>query len=142
MRNLFTREGALLNTDGTVSFIVPGNFTGNYYLSIRHRSGIVTASATPVSFSSDNVNYSFDQLSKAYGNNLAQTSDGFFALYGGDVNQDGVVDLNDMTPVDNEAADFAVGYRNPDTNGDGSIDINDMTIIDNNAQSFVSIRLP
>ncbi|GAB1403663.1 MAG: dockerin type I repeat-containing protein [Lentimicrobiaceae bacterium] len=139
---VFTRHGALLNVNGTVSFTVPGNFTGSYYLSVQHRSGVVTVSASPVSFSSQNVAYSFDQPSKAYGNNLAQTNDGYYALYGGDVNQDGVVDSSDMTPVDNEAADFAVGYRNPDTNGDGVIDTNDLTLIDNNSANFVSVITP
>jgi hypothetical protein len=139
---VFTREGALLSTDGNVSFIVPGNFSGSYYLSIQHRSGIVTVSAAPVSFSTQNVNYSFDQPARAYGNNLAQTIDGYYALYGGDVNQDGTVDVSDMTPVDNEASEFAVGYRNPDTNGDGAIDTNDMTIVDNNAQNFITKITP
>ncbi|MDD4597270.1 MAG: dockerin type I repeat-containing protein [Lentimicrobiaceae bacterium] len=139
---LFTREGALLGTDGTVSFIVPGNFSGSYYLAIRHRSGIVTVSANPVSFNTPDINYSFDQPNKAYGNNLVQTIDGYYALYSGDVNQDGVVDVSDMTPVDNEATEFAVGYRNPDVNGDGIIDTIDMTIVDNNAQSFVAVIVP
>ena len=58
------------------------------------------------------------------------------------MNQDGTVDVSDMTPVDNEASEFAVGYRNPDTNGDGAIDTNDMTIVDNNAQNFITKITP
>jgi len=139
---LFTREGAQLGTIGTVSFNVPGNFSGSYYLAIRHRSGIVTVSANPVSFNTPAVNYSFNQLTKAYGNNLAQTLDGHFALFGGDVNQDGIVDTDDMTPVDNEAAEYQNGYRNPDTNGDGVIDTADMTLVDNNAANYVSAVFP
>ena len=139
---LFTREEALLSTDGTVSLNVPGNLNGSYYLVIKHRSGIVTVSATPIAFNTPTVDYSFNATAKAYGSNLKPTNDGYFALYGGDVNQDGVIDAGDLIPVDNESAEFAVGYRNSDVNGDGAINTGDMTVVFNNSQNFVKVALP
>ncbi len=68
--------------------------------------------------------------------------DGYYAIYGGDVNQDGSADSGDMTPVDNDAANFESGYLPTDVNGDGSIDSGDMTLIDNNASLFVGSILP
>ena len=139
---LFVQEAALLSTDGNVSLNIPGIYNGSYYIAIRHRSGIVTVSATPVTFNTPTVNYNFNTPAKAYGNNLALTTDGYYALYGGDVNQDGVIDAGDLIPVDNESAEFAVGYRNSDVNGDGAINTGDMTVVFNNSQNFVKVALP
>jgi hypothetical protein len=139
---VFTKEEVLLSTNGVVTFAVPAAYSGNYYIAIRHRSGIITSSATPVSFTIPQINYSFDLANKAYGNNMALMPDGWFALYGGDVNQDGIVDTADMTPVDNGSAAYLSGYRNPDANGDGIIDTADMTLVDNNSANYVAAVNP
>ncbi|MBL0108120.1 MAG: hypothetical protein IPP52_12740 [Ignavibacteria bacterium] len=39
-------------------------------------------------------------------------------MYGGDVNQDGVVDAGDLSAVDNDAAESLSGYVSTDVNGD------------------------
>ncbi|MBK6966497.1 MAG: hypothetical protein IPH20_22025 [Bacteroidales bacterium] len=139
---VFTKAEVLLSTDGTVTFAVPAAYSSNYYIAIRHRSGIVTVSASAVPFNTPQVNYNFDLATKAYGNNMALMPDGWYALYGGDVNQDGIVDTADMTPVDNGSAAYLSGYRNPDANGDGIIDTADMTLVDNNSANYVSASYP
>ncbi len=139
---VFTKDEVLLSTNGTVTFAVPAAYSSSYYIAIRHRSGIVTVSASPVPFTTPQINYNFDLAAKAYGNNLALMSDGWYALYGGDVNQDGIVDTADMTPVDNGSAAYLSGYRNPDANGDGIIDTADMTLVDNNSANYVSAVYP
>lgn len=139
---IFTKDELLLSTNGTVTFAVPASYSGNYYIAIRHRSGIITSSALPVPFTTTGVNYSFDLAPKAFGSNLALMPDGWYALYGGDVNQDGIVDTADMTPVDNGSAAYLSGYRNPDANGDGIIDTGDMTLVDNNSANYVSAVYP
>jgi hypothetical protein len=88
------------------------------------------------------INYSFDNPSKAYGGNLLQMITGQFVIYSGDVNQDGVVDTADMTPIDNDSANYAAGYLDTDVNGDGVIDTADMTIVDNNAAAYVGSITP
>jgi hypothetical protein len=88
------------------------------------------------------VQYDFtQQLSSAYGNNLKPLSS-YFGIYGGDTNQDGVVDGLDMIPVDNQAAGFGTGYIPEDMNGDGSIDALDMILLENNAAAFISFVSP
>jgi hypothetical protein len=47
-----------------------------------------------------------------------------------------------MSPVDNDASNFVAGYVTTDVNGDGVVDIGDMTIIDNNAADFVIAVTP
>jgi uncharacterized protein (DUF2141 family) len=65
-----------------------------------------------------------------------------FAIFSGDVNQDGSVDTADMTPVDNDAGNYALGYLPTDANGDGTVDTSDMTIVDNNAAGYVVAQHP
>jgi len=131
-----------LNQDGTITKMIPSTQSGDYYVTIVHRNSITTTTAQPVSFSADNISYSFDSSSKAYGNNMIQMIDGNYAIYGGDVNQDGFVDTGDVTPVDNDQFNFMSGYVLTDANGDGSVDTGDITIIDNNQFNFVGTVNP
>lgn len=132
----------LLNTDGSAVVTVPGFFSDSYYLVVRHRNSIETWSSLPLSFNSPVINYNFtSSASQAYGNNLKFMS-GKFLIYTGDVNQDGIVDSGDMTPVDNDATLFVTGYISSDVNGDGVVDTGDMTMIDNNGSLFISVASP
>jgi hypothetical protein len=139
---VFTASNVNLSTTGLASATIPAAFGGSYYLTIKHRNSIATVSALPVSLSAATTNYSFNAPSKAYGGNLLMMIDGVYAIFGGDVNQDGAVDISDMTPIDNDASNFLIGYLTTDINGDAGIDISDMTIVDNNASSFVSSITP
>ncbi len=116
----------------------------NYYIILKHRNSIETWS-TPVTFTSDVISYDFTtSVSKAYGNNLKRISTApvIYSIYGGDVNQDGTVDLNDMTRIDNDSYNFTTGYVDTDVNGDNFVDLHDMTIVDNNSYNFVSVIRP
>ena len=126
-----------LFTDGTASVTFPAAFNGSYYVTILHRNSIEITSKFPVSFSASVTDYSFDLPDKAFGNNLKPLYDGNYAIFGGDVNQDGTVDIGDLTPVDNAQLNFTRGYVVTDINGDGTVDIADFSIIDNNMVNFV-----
>ena len=65
-----------------------------------------------------------------------------YAIYGGDVNQDGLIDSDDMAPVENQSASAASGSLFEDANGDGLIDAGDMAIIENNSAIAVSLAVP
>lgn len=133
-----------LSTLGAMSAIIPGIHSGLYYVTIKHRNSITTTTASPVSLAGSSINYNFDNPLKAYGNNLiAMAGPGtYYAIYAGDVTQDGLVDSGDMTPVDNLSSAFGSGYIPEDANGDGIIDSGDLTIIDNNATGFVGSVTP
>ncbi|MBK6966462.1 MAG: hypothetical protein IPH20_21845 [Bacteroidales bacterium] len=114
----------------------------NYFIVIKHRNSLETWSSSPVSFSGASISFNFTTAaSRAFGDNLKQIS-GVFVIFGGDVNQDGVVDSADMTPVDNDAANYQSGYFPTDVNGDGIIDTADITIIDNNSASYTGVIAP
>jgi hypothetical protein len=140
---VYTASNVNLGTNGVATFTLPGTYGGSYYVAIKHRNGITTVSANPVSFASSPFSYTFsDNANKAFGNNMVQMEDGTFALYCGDVNQDGTIDTGDYGLVDNDASDFVSGYVSTDVNGDGSVDTADFTSIDNNNSSFVGSVTP
>ena len=131
-----------LNQDGSIATTLPAAFSGDYYITIVHRNSITTTTAAPVSFSGGTISYAFDAANKAYGSNLLDKGDGFFVIYGGDVNQDGSIDSGDVTPFDNDQFNYVTGYAVTDVNGDGSIDSGDGTIIDNNQFSYIYAMFP
>jgi hypothetical protein len=65
-----------------------------------------------------------------------------FAIFGGDVNQDGTVDATDVSTIDNDASNFISGYVVTDLTGDDFVDGTDFSIADNNAANFVSVVRP
>jgi hypothetical protein len=95
-----------------------------------------------MSFAESAFTFAFDHASKAYGGNLRQTNDGYWVIWGGDANQDGLVDSTDMILIDNDASDFQTGYLVTDLNGDGLVDSSDMVVVDNNASLFISAVTP
>lgn len=139
---VFSVSNVNLYTNGTASIAFPAVYNESYFVTIRHRNSIETVSAEPILFNTPNTDYNFNLPVKAFGNNLKQTYDGWYVIYGGDVNQDGSVDTGDFTPVDNDQLNFATGYLLTDINGDGSVDTGDFSIIDNNQLNFVAAQLP
>lgn len=139
---VYSASNVDLNTNGTASVTLPSAISGNYYLTIRHRNSIETVSGSPLSFAASTVTYNFDSASKAFGGNLKSMPSGYWVIFGGDVNQDGLVDSGDMIPVDNDATGFATGYLDTDLNGDGLVDSGDMILLDNNSAAFVSSVKP
>jgi hypothetical protein len=131
-----------LSITGTATLTIPAEYSGNYYITIKHRNSIETTTATPLSFAGVAVNQSFATRTNVFGDNLKFSGDGYYLIYGADVNQDGIVDTGDMNDVDNGSAAILIGYNLPDANGDGLVDTSDMNMVDNNSAAIVYIRLP
>jgi hypothetical protein len=137
-----TFTGVELGTDGSVTVEVPANISGNYFLTVRHRNSIAITSTSAISFTNESILHDFTQPANVYGSNLLQMTDGWYAVYGGDVNQDGVVDTGDVTPLDNDQFNYLTGYVATDANGDGSVDTGDITIVDNNQFNYIASLNP
>ncbi|MEZ4690322.1 MAG: hypothetical protein R3A12_09125 [Ignavibacteria bacterium] len=67
-----------------------------------------------------------------YGNNSKLVGNNY-CIYSGDENQDGVVDLSDISDVSNSANTFLLGYERSDMNGDNVTDLEDVVITSNSA---------
>ncbi|MEI6124035.1 MAG: dockerin type I domain-containing protein [Bacteroidota bacterium] len=140
---LYTSSNINLATDGNASVMVPGAFTGTYYITVKHRNSITTVSAAPVSFAAPTISYDFSTAStQVFGNNMKNMGGGVFAFYAGDVNSDGAVDGFDLISVENSANAFSTGYIPVDVNGDGVIDGFDLIMAENNVLNFVTTTHP
>jgi hypothetical protein len=116
----------------------------NYYLAIKHRNGLETWSAAPVSFSGGLLVYDFTTAANtAYGNNLKLKNSKYCVFSGDIMPQDGLIDLTDEIGVINDANNFVSGSNlTTDLNADGSIDLTDIIIVINNANAFISKQTP
>ncbi|MDZ4712425.1 MAG: hypothetical protein SGI89_08880 [bacterium] len=65
-----------------------------------------------------------------------------FAIYGGDQDQNGSVDITDVITIFNDGNNFVTGYVPSDTNGDYAVDAVDMLIAYNNSNAFVTAITP
>ncbi|MCX6187029.1 MAG: cadherin-like beta sandwich domain-containing protein [Bacteroidetes bacterium] len=137
--NLAYSSIGLLNTSGNALLNFPSTANGNsYYIVVKHRNSIETWSATPVAITSSGATYNFsDAANKAFGDNLSNMGNGVFAIYSGDINQDGSVDFNDYPSLDIASNDGILGYDANDLNGDASVDFNDYPILDVNSSNGV-----
>jgi hypothetical protein len=140
--NSFTNVG--ISTDGTAvidSVLIDAN--NSYYLTLKQRNHLETWSAAPVSFSGDTVFYNFTtDATKAYGDNQKEVAPGVFAIYAGDVNQDGLVDGSDMSDTETDNNNFITGYIVTDINGDGLVDGSDMSIVEAANNNFEGVITP
>jgi hypothetical protein len=138
---------ALLKKNGqaTASFSSV-NRIKNYYISIKNRNSLETWSSIPLNLQAI-ANYSFaDSMNRAYSNgtNSAMQALGSnrFALYSGDVNQDGTIDFQDLQDTENKSAEFSFEYDKTDLNGDGATDLIDLQIAENNGSLFIFYARP
>ncbi|HMS66127.1 MAG TPA: YHYH protein [Ignavibacteria bacterium] len=118
-----------------------------YYLEIKHRNHMRTFSSVCQSLGGNISTYDFTlSSSKAFGNNLIYTPDinvtGGYAFYGGDVNQDGITDAEDVSTVENSVLNSESGYIISDLTGDYIADASDISITDNNSSLGITIIRP
>jgi hypothetical protein len=132
-----------VSTTGNIAIsAIPALYNASYYLTIKHRNSIETTSGAPVSFAGSAVNYDFSTAAaKAYGNNLKLMGT-VYVIFGGDVNQDGIVDSEDQNNVENESTLAVSGYVATDVNGDGLVDTGDVNIVENNSTVAIMSILP
>ncbi len=140
---LVLSQSAILHTDGSATCTfdyVNGNYylADSYYVAVRHRNGLTTWSANPVSFSSPSVQYDFTTASsQAYGDNMLEVESGVWAFFNGDLNADDNIDLLDFPVLEIDINNFAYGYYNTDLNGDGNVDLLDISILEPNVFNFI-----
>ncbi|MGB3016836.1 MAG: LamG-like jellyroll fold domain-containing protein [Ignavibacteria bacterium] len=139
----------LVSSSGTASLIF--NNIGDdqrYFVVLKHRNSIETWSTSAqgpfrILTSQSNFDFTFS-ASAAFGNNLKQVdiTPFTFAIYGGDIDQDGIIDGSDLSLITNDAFNFTTGYVLTDLNGDQFVDGSDATIALNNAFDFVGVIRP
>ncbi len=133
-----------LRTNGFISALIRATAIDSNYIVVRHRNSVETWSAKPVSFLSDSINYDFTtSYSKTMGDNTNKLMTGVYAIYTGDVNQDGIINIYDLSDVFDYLNDpyAIIGYVIEDLNGDGAVNIYDLsTVFDNLNNGIGSIN--
>ncbi len=119
------------------NFINASNAT-NYYIVLMHRNSIETWSSPVSFFHTGNLSYDFStSASQAYGDNLILKGTKY-CIYSGDTDQDGDVDAQDLSLVENDVLNFVQGYVNSDIDGNNIVNASDLGIVDNNVFMYVS----
>lgn len=140
---LITSSADVLHTNGTLNVKFPP-VSGNYYIVIKHKNCIETWSSFPVAFAAGEISpYNFTQsAAQAFGNNQIEVEYGVWAIYSGDLNADGNIDINDYAYWESDYYNLASGNINSDLNGDGNVDITDYPIWETNYNNLVSAVMP
>jgi hypothetical protein len=133
-----------LDTAGLAHIILPTTaLDSSYYIVIKHRNSIETWSASAQRIIPIGTNYNFTtSANKAFGANMRNMGSGVYAIYTGDITQDGSVDFNDYPDLDIGSSNGDLGYLPCDLNGDASIDFNDYPLIDLNSSSGIITLTP
>lgn len=141
--NLIEKSRVLLDGTGSgmFNYIFPQNAV-NYYIVLKHRNSIETWSKLPQQFTGGILSYDFTAAAtQAFGDNM-KLKGTKWCIYNGDVNQDGLVDLSDVSLTDSDNLNFVTGYTATDVNGDNLVDLSDLSIVDINNLNFVSKVVP
>jgi trimeric autotransporter adhesin len=129
-----------LNTNGTASVTIPRAYSGNFYLTVKHRNSLETTTAAPVPVNTTSVGYNFSSsASSAFSNNIKSLGGGVFGIYAGDISSaaasypsipvhDGVIDIYDNYYIYLSFLNGDYGYYPGDVNGDGVVDLLDAFI--------------
>lgn len=142
--NTLDSVSSVINSKGEGEFDFLNAVNGvNYFIAVNHRNTIETWSSAAVNFVNNSMNYDFTNSSnQAFGNNLKLVSNlpVKFAMYSGDVNQDGVIDVADLAKIENDVS--LTGYETSDVTGDNIVDSSDLSIGENNVSEGVIVIKP
>ncbi len=127
-------EKAVAGINGLTSCTIPMSLTGqNCWIVVNHRNSIQTWSNAAVMVTA-NGSFNFStSASQAFGDNQIEVAPGVYAIYSGDVNQDGFIGGDDVGVVDNDnLVGLFLDYYVTDLNGDGFVGGDDVGLVDNN----------
>lgn len=136
----------LCSNNNTGSYVFNDAPAGNYYVVVKHRNSIETWMYAAMNFTTINpVEVDMTFTNNAYGGNMIQvnTIPVRYALYSGDTNQDGIIDVTDVINIYNDLVNLVTGYYIPtDLTGDSFVDVSDLLMAYNNANEIVSVIRP
>ena len=135
-------QKVILKSDGSSTYFTGSAIGTSCYIRVNHRNSLETWSAGPVNMAA-NTTYNFSSnQNQAYGDNLVQVA-GVWAMYSGDVNQDGFIGGDDVGAVDNDnLAGLFFTYTTSDINGDLFVGGDDVGVVDNNNLAGVYLPAP
>ncbi|QQS27860.1 MAG: alkaline phosphatase D family protein [Sphingobacteriales bacterium] len=137
---------AILMNDGFISganwggcpapLLFPKASPGNYYIVVKARNHLGVMSSTTVNLPSQTF-FDFTQSNEqSFGiGQQVEIATNLFAIYSGDCNNDGVINVHDFN-IYNNATDTGNGYLQGDCNLDGVINVDDFELWKSNAKQI------
>lgn len=139
--SLYGSVKTILNTNGTATASFPRTYTAHYIV-IKHRSSIETWSAAPVATGAS-LSYDFStSAAQAFGANQVDVGGGVYAMWSGDLNQDGAIESADYAIMENDVNSIPFGYIISDITGDGVTESADYAQIENNIPFIIFAQKP
>jgi len=124
-------QTATWKTDGTAEFEF--SHEGDYIISVSGVNTLEVFTPSALTLGDNPLEYDFTvDASQAFGSNQAEVETGVFALYSGDVNQDGTISEADRALWNTDSDNALFGTYPTDLNGDGRVDPIDFTILEPN----------
>lgn len=137
---------AFLSSSGNAVFTFNNTVNNfNIYVDVKHRNSVEAWSAVLNKFTSSAFTFNLSSnFSQAYGNNMivVDASPVRYAMYSGDADQNGYVNLNDVTLIFNDANNYITGYVKTDLTGDNIVSLSDILLAYNNSNNYVSVIRP
>ena len=133
-----------ISTSGFAYPSFPNSVIGqSYYIVIHQRNSLETWSSSAFNYATPDSNYTFsDAASKAYGNNMALLESGVYGIHSGDLDQNGIIELNDLSLFENSNPLFETGYVLNDLNGDQVVETADFSFLENKIGLGISVLKP
>jgi len=124
---LIDEDGHLMETDGSRGVKFHPSLAGDYFIAIRHKTHLDILSADYISLS-DGVTYDFTtNVNKAMGSGQLEELNGQYAMYAGDFDSNGNVNVNDYNKwrLNNAVINKYVTW---DADGNGIINVLDYNL--------------
>ncbi|MGB0839212.1 MAG: hypothetical protein ACPGXL_03670, partial [Chitinophagales bacterium] len=109
--------------------------TQDYYIIVRHRNHIDLMSDAAVNVPNNGNEHDFTNPNNVMGTNqvvLLDAASGLHGMYSGDTDGDGVIAVDDLNLVINQAG-MIYTYAESDTNLDGFVTVSDYNVYNTNA---------
>lgn len=134
----------IVNTNGQILCDYAGVLPGEYWVSIKNRNHIETVSSTALNFTGQStLSVYLNNSANSYGGNMKQMGSNISAIFSGDIDQNGYLELDDYNLWDIE---YQLGYPHtdytPDLDGNGYVELDDYNLWDVNYQNGVFAIIP
>ncbi|MBK6537329.1 MAG: hypothetical protein IPG09_05975 [Ignavibacteria bacterium] len=127
---------------GTITFANAPS--GTYYIVVKGRNLLETWSKAGGEIYTRGTPFTYNfttAITQAYNSNIKLVGSKY-CNYNGDLDQDGIIDVSDVSLVDNASFNGLTGYVTEDVTGDYFVDVSDVSIVDNNSFSGVQVAAP
>ena len=135
----------LVADDGVTEYIYMNGISGqDYYIVVNHRNhlSIMSKTAETMSDNSSDV-YDFTVAGQSYGNGgMKEIETGVWGMWGGDINQDKVINTTDYIQWYNSAILSEIGYKYTDTDLNAIVNTTDYVNWYNNARLSIISQVP